>query len=205
LAALVAIGGAGWLFAKTEAGRYAATSRVASSASQIRLGMTVRHERGPIAEEDYKMADLDGLSTSEYRAVGRNGTTIRVSSLPHETTDVSFFFDKLVVDGIWELPSKPPRGDTSTHYEISIYQLTQDKHGSHRFEFTDPHFWATSGGHEFEIHLDRNKPVPDLLRMKSKSLVEPRYLELVDDFTGFGSAEFRSKVASVQARLGHGG
>jgi hypothetical protein len=205
LAALVAIGGAAWLFSQTEAGRYAATSKVANSESQIRLAMSVRHEKGPIVEEDYRMADLDGLSSSEYKATGRNGTTVRVTSLPHETTDVSFLFDQLVADGIWDLSSKPPRGDTSSHYAIEIYQLTQDKHGSHRFEFTDPHFWATSGGHEFKIHLDRNKPVPDLLTMKSTSLVDERYQKLVDDFTSFGSPDFRSKVASVQARLSRGG
>lgn len=201
LAGLVAIAGAWWLFDRTEAGRYESARQVAHSRSEIRLSMVVRHEIGPIAQERYQMSDLDGLSSSEYRAVGRDGISIRVESLPHETTDVSFFFDKTVQDGIWEITDQPPRGDTSTQYTLSVSQLTDNQHGSRTVTFTDPHYWATTGGHQFKLHLDRNKPVPNLLTLSGKSLVDPRYQKLVDDFRNFGSPTFRARIAGVQARL----
>jgi len=201
---LAAIGLAALLFAARESARYAATRRVAATPSAIRLGMTIRRTKGPIAEEDYLMDDIDGLSTSEYRAVNRKGTVIKVEALPRETTDVAFLFDKLVSDGIWDLRNKPPRGDTSTTYSVHIYQLTNGQHGSRDFAFTDPHFWATSGGHEFKIHLDKNKPVPDLLHMSSTSLIEPRYAKIVSDFTNFGTPAFRARIVATQARLRSG-
>jgi hypothetical protein len=202
LAIVVAIAGASWLFATNEAARHEAARRVANSPSEIRLRMMVHHRRGPIVEEDYKLADIDGLSTSEYRGVGRNGTAIKVSSQPRQTYDVAFFFDRAVSDGIWELPSRPPRGDTATAYTIGVYQLTNSRHGSHAFSFTDPHYWATTGGHQFHIKLDRNKPVPNLLELSSTTLVEQRYERLVDGFRTFGSEAFRAEVAATRARLG---
>ncbi len=202
LAIGVAIAGTWWLLATDEAARHEAARRVANSRSEIRLGMMIRHRSGPIVEEDYNLADIDGVSTSEYRAVGRNGTAIKVASLPRQTYDVSFFFDKAVSDGIWELPSRPPRGDTATAFAIDVYQLTNSLHGSHAFSFTDPHYWATTGGHQFHIKLEKDKPVPNLLELSSTVLVEPRYERLVDDFRAFGSNAFRAKVAAIRARLG---
>ena len=204
LALLLSIAGGWWLFSKTESGRYDATRRIAQSRSEIRLSMTVRHRSGPISEEEYRLADLNGLSQAEYRAVGRNGVTVRVDSLPHETFDVSFLFDQAVVDGIWELASKPARGDTSSLYTISVSQLTDNQHGSHQFEFTDPHYWASTGGHQFTIHLDRTKPLPDLLRMSSTTLVDPRYEKLADDFERFGSPEFRERIADARTKIERG-
>jgi len=193
-----------WFFATHEAGRYAATSRVAASPSEIRMSLTINRKNGPIASEEYRMDDRTGESTSEYRAVNRKGLAIRVDVLPREATDVPFLFDKLVSDGIWELGTKPPRGDTATSYTVEIYQLTNGKHGSHEFSFTDPHYWATTGGHQYTIHLDRNKPVPNLLQMSSTVLVEPRYAKIVDAFLDYGSEAFRAKVAAAQSKLQSG-
>ena len=82
--------------------------------------------------------------------------------------------------------------------------MTNGKHGSHEFSFTDPHYWATTGGHQYTIHLDRNKPVPNLLQMSSTVLVEPRYEKIVDAFLDYGSEAFRSKVAAAQSKLRSG-
>jgi hypothetical protein len=192
----------GWLFfGRGEANRYRVVQRVLQAPSAIRLSLVVHYRKGPITEEDYRMADLNGVSSATYRAVGSNGLSIRVESLPRETYDVSFLFERTVQDGIWELRSKPPRGDTSTQYTITVYQLTDNQHGTHTMTFTDPHYWATTGGRQFHLHLDRNKPLPDLLLLKSTSLIEPRYGLLVDDFRAFGSAPFRAKIAAAQARL----
>jgi hypothetical protein len=202
LALFAGVAGMWWLFKANESPRYDAARRVADLPSAIRLSMIVRYKTGAIAEEDYRMADVNGVSSSQYRAVGRNGVAIKLDSLPRETYDVSFFFEKSVTDGIWELTSRPPRGDMATSYAIDVYQLTGGRHGSRHITFTDPHYWATTGGHQFHIKLERNKPVPNLLELSSTVVVEPRYQKLVDDFRGFGSEEFRSKVAGIQARLG---
>jgi hypothetical protein len=203
---VVALALAGYFFTKIDLPRMEATRAVLYSPSRIRLAMSVTYASGPLVEEDYSMSDTDGVSASSYRAVGRRGLQITVTERSRKTldpgADVAFFFDKTVQDGIWELTTKPPRGDTSVRYRISIYQLTGGAHGSRVIVFTDPHYWATTGGHQYHITLDKNKPVPDLLQMTSTVLVEPRYEALVADFRGFGPQSFRDKVAAAQARLG---
>jgi len=201
LAGMAAVAIMWYYFAIENKDEYAKVRQVARSHSDIKLGMQIHHSNGPISDEFYQMEDRDGSSSSEYRAVGRNGVTVRVDALPRETFDVAFLFDRTVVDGIWELSDRPIRGDATTRYTVDIYQLTNGKHGSHRFSFTDPNYWATTGGHQFHIHLDKNKPVPDLLRMSSTTLVEPRYQRLVTDFLTFGTPQFKEKVAEAQAKL----
>jgi len=201
VAGVVAVGAMWYAFATTERSRYSQTLKVRQSASDDRIEMRVHHLSGPIADEYYSMEDSNGISTSTYRAVGSNGLTVRVVALPRQTVDVAFFFDKVVQDGIWELTNKPVRGDASLRYTIQVYQLTNGKHGSRQFTFTDPHYWATTGGHQYQIHLDKNKPVPNLLRMSSTTLVEPRYAKLVDDFLNYGSPDFREKIAAAQAKI----
>jgi len=188
-------------FAIEHPDEYAAVRKVAHSHSDIKLGMQVHHTNGSISDEYYSMEDRDGLSTSQYRAVGRDGTSIKVDALPRQTVDVAFLFDRAVADGIWDLTNRPVRGDASTSYTIDIYQLTNGKHGSRSITFTDPHYWATTGGHQFQIHLDKNKPVPDLLQMTSTVAVEPRYERLVKDFLSYGTGQFKAKIAQAQAKL----
>ncbi len=206
LAGLLAVDLTVWFFTTSrESRRYAETQRVATSPSEIRMRLTIHRLNGPIAVEEYRLDDLSGLSTSEYRAVNRKGLSIRVFwALPRETTDVPFLFDHLVQDGVWELRSKPPRGDTATSYAVDVYQLTNGQHGSHAFAFTDPHYWATTGGHQYTIHLDRNKPVPDLLSLSSTVLVEPRYQKIVNAFEAYGDDAFRAKIANAQDKLRSG-
>ncbi len=201
LAALIALG-SGWLiFDRTQRAGYEAARRVAHSRSEIRMNLLIRRERGPIAEEEYRLTNLDGISSAEYRALGRAGMQIRIASLPRRTTDVSFAFGKAVADGIWELGSRPLRGDTATRYEIYVYQWIDEQHGEHRFSFTDPAYWARNAGREYRIHLERGKPLPNLLELEGTTLAEPRYGRLVEDFLEFGTPAFRSRVAAVQARL----
>ena len=206
VAVLVGLGTAFAYFETTQTPRYAAARKVAAQRSEIRLGMRVTYDRGPLLEEDYALSDIDGTSRSSYRALGRSGTQITITERPRVTldegTNVAFFFDRAVQDGVWELRSKPPRGDTRSSYAITIAQVTGDQHGAHRFTFTDPHYWATTGGHQFHITLQKDKPVPNLLQLSSTTLVEPRYQQLVDDFRNFGPSSFRAKVAAAQARLG---
>jgi hypothetical protein len=204
-ASCIGLAAAYWAFEATVVPRINRTHDVLASRSELRISMTVRHDTGPISEEDYAMSDVDGLSKSRYRALGRSGVQITIDERPRRTIEdgpnVAYFFQEAVQDGVWDLQSRPPRGDRSTHYLIDVYQLTGDQHGEHRFEFTDPHYWATTGGHQFHITLDRNKPLPNLLTLSSTTLVEPRYEKVVGDFLSFGPQSFRDKVAAAQSRL----
>lgn len=203
---LVGLIGSTLYFQRVLMPRYRAAHRVLYSKSELRLAMVVRHDSGPIAEEDFAMRDLDGVSTSSYRALGRSGLQIAIDERPRATMEdgpnVAYFFQQVVADGIWDLMSRPPRGDRSTHYTLDIYQEVTGQHGSRHVTFTDPHYWATTGGHQFHLHLDKNKPVPDLLKMTSTTLVEPRYEKVVADFRNFGPVSFRTKVMAARARLG---
>jgi len=186
--------------------RYKASRAVLISKSELRLSMLVKHDRGAIVEEEYTMANIDGVSTSRYRVVGRNNLQVAIDERPRETTEygpnVAYFFQQTVADGIWELQTHPPRGDTSVHYTIDVYQLVNGQHGSRHIVFTDPHYWATTGGHQFTIHLDKHKPTPDLINLTSTALVEPRFEKVIADFRAFGPDSFRSKVSAARVRLG---
>ncbi len=206
VATLVALGIAYAYFQTTQTGRYEASRGVLAQRSEIRLAMTVRYDAGPLAQEEYRLSDIEGLSRISYRVLGRGGVQIAIDERPRATLEaganVAFLFDELVADGIWELRSKPPRGDARTHYIVEIAQVSGTGHGSHRFVFTDPHYWATTGGHQFHITLDKRKPVPDLVRLSSTTLVEPRYENLVAAFRAFGPPSLREKIAAARARLG---
>jgi len=189
------------LFADRERERYQAVQRVRAARSEIHLIFRMHHRAGPIADETYRIENVDGVSTAGYAAVNRGGLKITVDSLPHQTHEVAFLFGQLVQDGIWQLTTKPPRGDTSTSYTGEVAQLINRERGSRRVTFTDTQKWATTGGHQFKIKLDKRKPLPDLLRMDSTVLVDPHYEKVVRDFLAFGSSPFRARVAAAQARL----
>ena len=205
LAVIVGLIGMWQLFERTESGRYEAARKVRQSRSEIRMELDITHQKGPIASESYRISDIEGVSAVRYSAANRSGITVHVDAPARKTkeygSDVAYMFGQAVQDGIWDLQDRPPRGDTSTTYTISVSQVVNGQSGQHRFTFTDPHYWASTGGHQFEIKLDKNKPVPDLVQMKSTALVEPRYGKLIADFTTFGSPGFRSTVAAQREKL----
>jgi hypothetical protein len=201
---VLALAGAviGWkIYWPTESGRYAATKAVLATRSEVRMVFAVGRERGPISREELTFTNADGSAKVAYVGTNRAGTTIARFAATVDGYDVATLFGKVVQDGIWELPTKPSRGDTSTTYSISVYQLTDNQSGSHAFSFTDPHYWATTGGRQYQIHLDKNKPVPDLVKLLSTSSTEPRYENLVADFETFGSPGFRATLAAARAKL----
>lgn len=178
--------------------------QVLASASDIRLALRIAYAKGPIASERWTMRDLEGTSTMSYSATGRDGVVVTIHEKPTteltDGSDVAFLFGRLVQDKLWDLTSKPDRGDTSAHYTIDVYQLIDNEHGGRKITFTDPHYWATTGGHQFTIHLDKNKPTPDLLRMSSTTLVDPHYEDVVDDFKTFGPKSFLARIAAEKKR-----
>ena len=202
---IVAIAIAWKMYAGVESSRSAVARRVLAQRSEIRLSLAIEHRTGKIEREEYRIADIDGVSSAEYRVRARSGTLVRVQAPARKTreydSDVAFFFGKVVQDGIWELGNRPARGDTSKRYTVWVYQLVEGKAGSRRYSFTDPHYWATTGGHQFHLTLDKHKPLPDLLKMQSTTLVEPRYGKIVADFESFGSPAFRQAIVAQRARL----
>lgn len=192
----------GWfIFAGTESSRYHQTHQVGASRSVIDLRMHVVYDTGPVREEEYRLRDVDGTSMVQYRVSGVNGRTYTIISPPSRGYTVSFFFDRVVQDGIWQIENKPPRGDTSVRYTISIAQVAQNEQGARTITFTDPHYWAVTAGRQFRIHLDPHKPTPDLLKLASTSSADPRYDRIVKAFRSAGTASFQRKVKEVQAKL----
>jgi len=198
--AAVAVVGGWMLFAKSEHDRYLAVERVAQSRSEIRLEYTVEHTSGPIAREVWSMQNLNGHSLAAYTAVDRRGDKATFQE-PIVGYEVTFLFDKLVQDGIWDLETRPFRGSNQTLHVVKISQVADKVSGTHRFQFSDAHYIATEAGREYEIHLDPHKPVPDLVNLQSTSTADPRYEKIAEDFEDFGSARFKATIAQARAKL----
>jgi hypothetical protein len=111
-------------------------------------------------------------------------------------------FQKLVLDGIWDLESRPYRGSSSTLHVVAISQIADKAQGSHRFLFSDATYIANEAGREYHIHLDKNKPVPDLVNLTSTSNADPRYKKIAEDFEAFGSPGFKKTMKEARAKLG---
>ncbi len=196
---------AGWrLFWPSETQRYRAVATVRQQRSLIHLRETVVHAKGPIAREELRLDDVDGRSSASYAVADRKGYVAHFSQ-PVQGYDVTFAFDLLVRDGIWEL--QKPRlfhGDTDDVYTVAIEQVAGARSGRHAFSFADPHYLATTAGRQYEIHLDKNKPVPsqaDLLGLRATSTADPRYQKIVDDFASFGPPHFKQTVAAARQKL----
>jgi hypothetical protein len=196
---------AGWrLFWPAETQRYRAVATVRQQRSEIHLSQTIVHAKGPIAREVLRLDNVEGKSTASYAVSDRRGYVARFSE-PINGYDVTFAFDLLVRDGIWQL-QKPEffHGSTDDVYTVTIAQIAGSRQGEHRFTFADPHYLATAAGHQFTIHLDRSKPTPteaDLLRLNATSTADPRYQKVVDDFASFGPPRFKKTVAAAREKL----
>jgi hypothetical protein len=202
IGAVIAVAGMSrQIFSHDQSQRFQEVKNVGQSPSDIDLSLTVNYDTGRVAQEAYAMSDRDGRSNATYAVTDRNGTTARF----HETIGgygVSFLFERLVSDGIWELTSKPPRGDTSIHYLVTVKQTVGGQNGGRSVAFTDPHYWATTAGRQYRIHLDKNKPVPDLVGLQSTTIADPRYARVVTDFRDFGSPTFKATIVQARERLG---
>jgi hypothetical protein len=191
----------GWrIYGAGEMGRFGPAIHAQKAPSVLEARMLVRYAKPPIAEEEYRMSDVEGVSTFTYRVRGTNGHQITVTAPPARVYDVSFFFGKLGQDGIWQLDNRPPLADADAHYTVYVRQLADYQHGDRTVTFTNPEYWALTGGRQFEIDLSKGVP-RDLLHMQSSQVADPRYQEIVKDFLSFGPDEFRHNVAAAQARI----
>lgn len=176
-------------------------ARVRNSQSVLDLSLTIKYDKPPIYEERYTMHNDNGVSTAQYRIQGYSGKVVTITLPPDKTYAVTFFFEEVVQDGIWQLVSKPPAGNTDVHYILKIHQVADTKQGSRTVVFTDPHYWAVAAGRQYHIVLSKNSPTPDLTKLNSTSLADPRYEQIVQAFRNFGPASFREKIAKAQALI----
>ncbi|MDP9025795.1 MAG: hypothetical protein M3N13_10530 [Candidatus Eremiobacteraeota bacterium] len=176
----------------------ASVARVKAAPSRIYARLLVHYDKPPVYEEEYRMQDVEGLSTFDYRIRTYDGKQITITAPPHAMYDVSFFFGKIDQLGVWTLMNRPPRGNSDVHYTIYVKQLADFQQGDRTVTFTDPHYWATTAGRQFHIDLSKNAP-KDLLTMKSTTLADPRYAQVVTEFRAFGPATFKERVKKARA------
>ncbi|GAC1585551.1 MAG: hypothetical protein NVS3B7_20550 [Candidatus Elarobacter sp.] len=191
------------LFYDSEVQRYRAVDAVRNQRSVIRIGEVITHEKGPLAREELRLENVDGKSTAFYSAENRAGSRVAKFSQPIDGYDVTFAFEALVRDGIWELHTRPLKGNVADVYTVQIAQIAGERKGEHTFRFADPHYLATTAGRQYTIHLDKNKPVPNLITLQSTSSADPRYQKVVDDFRSFGPPRFKKTVAAAREKLLH--
>ncbi len=192
----------GWrVFYKDETSRFHAVQQVRNQRSELHFGEAITHDKGAIAREEWRLDNVNGTSTASYTAQNRAGTRIAKFTENIPGYDVTFAFEKLVQDGIWQLQTRPLRGTTDNVYTVSVAQIAGDRSGSHKFTFTDPHYLATTAGRQYHIHLDKNKPVPNLVTLQSTSIADARYQKIVDEFASFGPPRFKKTVAAAREKL----
>ncbi len=180
--------------------RMDAVARIGNAPSVIHARLTIRYDKPPIYEEEYRMQDVQGVSSFDYRIRTYAGKQITIAAPKRKVFDVSFFFGALDQDGVWKLVDQPPRGNTAIHYTVYVKQQVDFKQGERTITFTDPHYWATTAGQQFNIDLSKNAP-SDLLKMKSTALANPHYQMVVNDFLTFGPPSFRKRIEAVRAQL----
>lgn len=189
----------GWrIYGPGEMGRFGPAIHAQKAPSQLFARLTIRYTKPPIYQEEYRMSDIEGVSTFEYSIRSFNGHEITVKAPAARVYDVSFFVGGLDQDGIWQLEDKPPRAGATAFYTVWVKQLADYKSGERTVTFTDPDYWATRR----QYSIDLSKGVPsDLLHMQATQITDTRYQQIVRDFREFGPDEFRSNVAAAQARV----
>ncbi len=168
--------------------------------SQLYARLSIRYAKPPIFEEEYRMQDVEGISTFEYRVRSYNCKEITVKAPPGKIYEVSFFFGGLDQDGIWQMVNLPTLEGADAYYTVYVKQLADFKQGDRTVTFTDPKYWAAHASHrQFRLDLSKQN-ANDLLHMQSQVTGDARYQQIVDDFRTFGPDEFRKNVAAARAR-----
>lgn len=176
-------------------------ARVLHSQSRLYARLTIEYDKPPIYQEQYTMRNDNGASSVQYKIRGYSGKVVTITLPPDKTYAVTFFFEQLVADGAWQITNRPPRGNTDVLYTLFIHQVADNKQGSRTVVFTDPHYWSLAAGRQYEIHMTRKGPTPDLVKLQSTSLADPRFEKIVQAFRTFGPASFRMKIEQAQALI----
>ncbi|MBV8067393.1 MAG: hypothetical protein JO113_05425 [Candidatus Eremiobacteraeota bacterium] len=191
----------GWrIYGTGEMGRFGPAIHAQRAPSALYARMLVRYAKPPIYEEEFRTSDVEGVSTFDYRIRGVKGHQITITAPAARVYDVSFFYGRLVQDGIWQLVDKPSLPNADGHYTVYVKQLADYKRGQRTVTFTDPEYWAKKAGQQFEIDLSKGVP-KDLVYIASQQAGDSRYAQIVTDFRNFGPDEFRHNVGLAQARI----
>jgi hypothetical protein len=191
----------GWrIYGAGEMGRFGPAIHAQRAPSALYARLLVRYTKPPIYEEEYRMSDVEGISTFDYRIRSFNGHEIVVTAPPARVYDVSFFFGRLVQDGVWQLIDKAPRPDATVFYTVYVKQLADYKQGQRTVTFTDPQYWAHKAGEQFEIDLSKGVP-KNLVFIAGQQAAGTRYGQIIADFRAFGPDEFRHNIDAAQARI----
>ena len=173
-------------------------SKVLQAPTVLDLRLTIAYDKPPIYQEQYTIHNNDGISSAQYKITGYSGKVVTVTMLPAKRYEMTFFFEDVVQDGVWQLTNRPPRGNTDVHYTLYVHEIANRREGSRTITFTDPHYWAVTAGRQYEIRLSKNSPTPDLLKLNSTSLADPRFEKIVRAFRAFGPDSFRQKILGAQ-------
>lgn len=196
---------AGWrIYGAGEMGRFGPAIHEQNAPSELYARLTIRYAKPPVYQEEYRMSDLNGVSSFRYAIRGYDGREITVNAPPARVYDVSFFFGRLVQDGVWQIDDKPARPGAAERYTVWVKQVADYKQGERTVTFTDPHYWATAQGRQYSIDLSKGVP-SDLLHVQSQAVSDARYEQIITDFRNFGPDVFRGNVAAAQRRIRGGG
>lgn len=172
-------------------------SNILHSRSVLDVRLMLQYDKPPIYRESYHMRNDNGESEAIYRVEGYSGKVITLTLAPEKTYAVTFFFEQLVADGVWQLTNRPPAGKTDPAYTLTIYQEADNRHGSRTVHFTDPEYWAVAAGHQYAFGSSAN----GTLTLTGTQQADPRFKEVVDAFRSFGPSSFRAKVTQANATV----
>ncbi|MFY9720016.1 MAG: hypothetical protein WAK16_10270 [Candidatus Cybelea sp.] len=191
----------GWrIYGFGEMGRFGPAIRAQKAPSELYARLIIRYPKPPIAREEYRVSDIEGVSAFSYTIRGYDGRQITINAPAARIYDVSFFVGRLDQDGVWQIVDRDPLPHADAHYTVYVKQVADYKQGDRTVTFTDPHYWATKTGRLYTIDLSKGVP-NDLVHMSSTQVADPRYEQIVKDFRDFGPDEFRHNVAVAQGRI----
>lgn len=195
----------GWrIYGAGEMGRFAPAIHAQRAPSRLYARLVITHAKPPIFQERYEMSDNEGVSTFQYAIRGTQGHVITVKAPAARVYDVSFFFGRLVQDGVWQLDNKAPLPNAPERYAVYVRQAVDYKQGERLVTFTSPHYWATKTGREYQIDLSKGVP-SDFTHIASTQVADPRYEQIIKDFRDFGPDVFRHNVAAAQQQIRRSG
>ncbi len=191
----------GWrIYGPGEMGRFAPVIHAQRAPSKLYAKLIIAYAKPPIEQEEYQMSDDDGVSTFQYAIRGAQGHLITVKAPAARVYDVSFFFGRLVQDGVWQLDNKAPLPNAPERYAVYVKQAVDYKQGDRLVTFTSPQYWATKTGRQYQIDFRKAFRAICCTSPARKS-ADPRYEQIVKDFRDFGPDVFRHNVAAAQRQI----
>jgi len=177
---------------------------VISANSTWSVSMQAYEMHGLVSAETFRISNNNGATTLFYAATNRAGTVTKEFTAPLVGPAGTFLFEELRADGIWELDDKAVRQHPYDEYIIEVDQTLGDEGGTRSFGFSDPVYWATTRGQEYQLKLPPKGPIgngANTLGMAGKALKDPRYLKIVTMIRGFGPASVLAAENKIRTQL----